>query len=88
MIHVRVLYSGDVQGVGFRARARRIAGGHAVAGFVKNLPDGRVELAAEGERDAVRAFLDDVADELGGHVREATQTERSPQGLADFRIER
>ena len=41
-------YSGHVQGVGFRATAYSIASGLAVTGYVRNLPDGRVQLVAEG----------------------------------------
>lgn len=52
-----VYYSGDVQGVGFRATAERIARGYPVTGWVKNLSDGRVQLVAEGPGDAVQAFL-------------------------------
>jgi acylphosphatase len=43
-----VFYSGLVQGVGFRYTTQRIAQQHAFAGFVRNLPDGRVQLVAEG----------------------------------------
>ena len=43
---VHVIYSGQVQGVGFRYTTSRIAAGHAVVGFVKNLTDGTVELVA------------------------------------------
>jgi acylphosphatase len=50
---VRVLVSGDVQGVGFRWYCREEATGAGVGGFVRNLPDGRVEAAFEGEPDAV-----------------------------------
>jgi acylphosphatase len=54
---VRVLYSGTVQGVGFRWRVVDSAGGRGVTGFVSNLPDGSVELVAEGERADVEKFL-------------------------------
>jgi len=56
----RVLYSGMVQGVGFRWRVVDAARGIAVTGYVKNLPDGRVELVAEGARADVERLLDAV----------------------------
>ena len=63
-------YSGRVQGVGFRYTAREVACGYEVTGFVRNLPDGRVEMAAEGEEEEVKAFLDAIkASQLGSHIR-------------------
>jgi acylphosphatase len=53
---MKVLYSGSVQGVGFRYTARAVATGFEVTGTVRNLPDGRVELAAEGARDELERF--------------------------------
>jgi acylphosphatase len=53
---MQVLYSGHVQGVGFRYTARAVAAGFEVCGTVRNLPDGRVELIAEGLRDELDAF--------------------------------
>ncbi len=53
---MRVFYSGNVQGVGFRYTARSAAAGFEVTGIVRNLPDGRVELVAEGMSDELEAF--------------------------------
>jgi acylphosphatase len=66
----RVLYSGRVQGVGFRYTARRIAGQHAVTGFVRNLDDGRVELVAEGAPAELDRLLAAIAEAMTGHIRE------------------
>ncbi|MFD0743423.1 acylphosphatase [Phytohabitans flavus] len=52
MIRRRVLVSGDVQGVFFRDTCRRVAGQQGVAGWVRNLPDGRVEAVFEAKRRA------------------------------------
>ena len=51
-----IFYSGHVQGVGFRYTMKTIAAGFEVNGTVRNLPDGRVELIAEGSRDELEAF--------------------------------
>ena len=65
-----VLYSGHVQGVGFRYSVRAVAMGFEVTGMVRNLPDGRVELVAEGEKAELEAFRRAIQDsELGGLVR-------------------
>ncbi|WP_345702088.1 acylphosphatase [Kitasatospora terrestris] len=57
MIRRRVLVSGLVQGVFFRDTCRREAAGAGVAGWVRNLPDGRVEAAFEGEPEAVERMI-------------------------------
>ena len=51
-----ILYSGLVQGVGFRYTVKSAAAGFEVTGTVRNLLDGRVELIAEGPRDELEAF--------------------------------
>ena len=55
MISLQVFYEGNVQGVGFRWSVRHAATGFDVNGWVRNLPDGRVELEVTGEEDEVRA---------------------------------
>jgi acylphosphatase len=57
-VRQRAVVSGRVQGVFFRASTRRRADELGVTGWVRNLPDGRVELAAEGPLEAVGALLD------------------------------
>ena len=52
----RFLISGRVQGVGFRYFTEAVAAREGLHGWVRNLPDGRVEAAAEGEADAVERF--------------------------------
>ena len=87
-VRKRVLYAGHVQGVGFRYTTQGIARGFPVAGFVRNLPDGRVELVAEGEADGVRAFLAAVAGRWADVVTDAVETDEPAQGLAGFTIRR
>ena len=57
-----ILYSGSVQGVGFRYTARTVAAGFEITGTVRNLPDGRVELIAEGPREELEAFRAAIRD--------------------------
>jgi len=73
----RVLYSGRVQGVGFRYTAHRIAQGLAVTGFVRNLTDGRVELFAEGPPGELTRLLDDIAAAMSGYISDA-DVQQSP----------
>lgn len=58
VVRKRVLVSGEVQGVFFRDSCQRIAEQHGVGGWVRNLPDGRVEAVFEGEPDDVERLLD------------------------------
>lgn len=62
---VHVYYSGQVQGVGFRYTARHMAKSLGLTGWVKNLPDGQVELLAEGEESVLKELLDSIRTELG-----------------------
>jgi acylphosphatase len=74
MISLQVFYEGSVQGVGFRWSVRHVAKGFDVTGWVRNLPDGRVELQATGEKDEVRAFLDRLAQsELHSLIHKQTE---------------
>src|SRR6266699_938015 len=74
MISLQVFYEGNVQGVGFRWSIRHIAKGFDVTGWVRNLPDGRVELQINGQESEARAFLDGVMQsELRAHIRKQTE---------------
>jgi acylphosphatase len=81
MERVIVLYSGRVQGVGFRATVRYLACGYDVTGTVRNLPEGRVELIAEGARAELKAFLEGItASELSGFISKQHETWSPAQG--------
>lgn len=67
---LRVVYSGRVQGVGFRYTAKTVATGFEITGTVRNLPDGRVELLAEGNRSELEAFQNAIRSEgLAGFIQ-------------------
>ncbi len=68
---LQVFYSGRVQGVGFRHTVKQVAAGYDVTGSVRNLPDGRVELVAEGEREELEVFRQGIRDAgLAGFIRQ------------------
>ena len=71
MLRRRIIYTGRVQGVGFRFSAVRAAGGHDVAGFVRNMPDGSVEVEVEGQKSEIEAFMGELAEMMSGNIREA-----------------
>ena len=69
-----VYYSGRVQGVGFRFTVRALAGRFAVAGFVRNLPDGGVHLAVEGSAGEIDRFLEAIQAEMRHYIAATQQT--------------
>ena len=75
-----VVYTGRVQGVGFRYTARAIAGRFDVCGYVRNLPDGRVELVAEGEPHDLAVFLDEVRERMAVQIRDEKVDTQPPTG--------
>ena len=60
-----------MQGVGFRYTAKIVATGFEISGTIRNLPDGRVELNAEGTRAELEAFRAAIRDEgLAGFIQD------------------
>jgi len=76
----RYHFEGRVQGVGFRYATRQITLGFDVIGWVKNLPDGSVELVLEGDEDEVIEFISELTDEspLSHHIK-SMRDETIPQ---------
>ena len=69
------LFSGRVQGVGFRYTAKTVATGFEITGTIRNLPDGRVELVAEGIPAELEAYLAGLHDAgLAGFIRDEVLT--------------
>jgi acylphosphatase len=78
-----------VQGVGFRFFAERAAKKAGVAGWVRNLPDGRVESVVEGSDDAVDRYLAELRKgPLGSRVTDVAVEERPPGNFESFEITR
>ena len=80
MVRFTVHFSGRVQGVGFRFTTVRIASGFSVAGYVMNLPDRRVRLVAEGERSELKAFVDEIENQMSGFIRDRSIDESEANG--------
>jgi acylphosphatase len=81
---MQVLYSGDVQGVGFRYTVKSVATGFDVTGTVRNLPSGGVELIAEGTRGELEAFRQAIRESgLDHFIQDENVTWMEPRG--DFR---
>ncbi len=77
---MQILYSGSVQGVGFRYTVKATASGFEVTGTVRNLPDGQVELLAEGDKQELEAFRQAIRDSgLEHFIRDEKVTWTEPQ---------
>jgi acylphosphatase len=79
----RVLYSGYVQGVGFRYATEQVASGYDVSGYVRNLGDGRVEVVVEGRPAELDAFQHGVAQAMAGHISDTEVEVSSATGGFD-----
>jgi acylphosphatase len=80
-------FSGRVQGVGFRYTAQDIARGFNVTGYVRNLPDGRVELVAEGDEAEIDRLLQSIAGRMEGFIKQRTDNDMPASGqFKDFSI--
>ncbi len=85
--HETVFFTGRVQGVGFRYTTLQVAREFEVAGFVCNLPDGRVHLEAEGRPGEVAAFIAAVEERMHGHIRKTERSARMrPAQFSGFTI--
>ncbi|MDG2128819.1 MAG: acylphosphatase [Fuerstiella sp.] len=85
----RILVTGNVQGVGFRWTTNRIAAGHPVTGFVRNLSDGRVELVVSGNEEAAADLILDVCEHFQDMIVSITEESiQLPKTIHDFTIRR
>lgn len=76
-------FSGRVQGVGFRYTTASVAESFAVTGTVRNLPDGRVELIAEGAADVIDRFIAAVQEAMAGYIDKTESADSSPTDRFD-----
>jgi acylphosphatase len=79
--HETIHFTGHVQGVGFRYTALQVAKEFEVAGFVKNLADGRVLVEVEGAPAEISTFVEALQEKMHGYVRKVERAtgRREPQ---------
>ena len=75
-----IYFSGQVQGVGFRYSTRATASRFRVTGYVRNLPDGRVELVAEASQAELDRYQAAILDAMHGYVRDVAIEEGTATG--------
>lgn len=83
MTRLTVYFEGRVQGVGFRYRTREVARRFDVTGYVRNRPDGRVELVAEGSEPELDRFVSAVEQAMGGFIHGKTVHRSAASGAWD-----
>ena len=87
MVAKHIIFIGRVQGVGFRYTAHRMAHRHQLSGFVRNLPDGTVEMFAQGSAGDIDDCIQDIKDYFGDYLRETRVQEiLTDPKYKDFRI--
>jgi acylphosphatase len=87
MVAKHIIFTGHVQGVGFRFTAYNIAHRHQLTGFVRNLSDGTVEMLAQGQPEDINDCIQDIKESFVGYMREAKIEETPPDPqYTDFKI--
>ncbi|MBL4702081.1 MAG: acylphosphatase [Phycisphaeraceae bacterium] len=84
MIRNTIYYLGRVQGVGFRYTCCECAENCVVAGYVMNLPDGRVKLVAEGEKEELKALIENISKRMSRNIH--NQTVDTSQANGEFGV--
>lgn len=85
MVRKHLWVSGRVQGVWYRGSCAEVADRLGVAGWARNLPDGRVEVVAEGQPDAVSQLVEWCwKGPPAARVTAVEELEEGPEGLAGF----
>ncbi|MBN2588712.1 MAG: acylphosphatase [Sedimentisphaerales bacterium] len=77
MIAKHIIFKGRVQGVGFRYTSYREAKRNQLTGWVRNLPDGTVEMLAQGQAKDIDDCINDIKESFGRYIRE-TQINELP----------
>jgi acylphosphatase len=84
-----IFFSGSVQGVGFRYTTHRMAIQIGLKGYVKNLPDGRVEIKVQGTKDQIQSLVLSLKNHFGGYIVNCDTTfeDKASSSFKEFTIE-
>jgi len=77
---IEAVFSGMVQGVGFRFTAKHLADRYKIKGWVMNLSDSRVKLAAQGSQKDLDSFLYALKEEFKEYIVDFQSQEKEPSG--------
>lgn len=70
MVQAHIIFSGTVQGIGFRFTVQRYALSFDLKGWVKNLSSGSVEVLVEGPKEKIEAFCRNIESSFDGYIRD------------------
>jgi acylphosphatase len=83
----KIVFSGRVQGIGFRFTALNIANRYELKGYVRNVPDNSVEMFAQGMAEMIDDCVHDLQDSFVGSISHIDIEEATPDPkITDFRI--
>ncbi len=77
-VELKAVVSGNVQGVGFRAKVKHLASQLQLTGFVRNLPNGNVEICAQGDKESLSQLLINLKKEFSAQYIQNIQSEVHP----------
>ncbi len=87
MVKAHVLYTGTVQGIGFRFTVQRFASYLGLAGWAKNLHSGHVEMLVEGDKKTIEQLLDQIEQHFQGYIRDKKVSYEDSKGeFVNFEI--
>jgi acylphosphatase len=87
MVQAHIIFSGMVQGVGFRFTVQRRALHLGLNGWVKNLPDGSVEILVDGPKETIEELCQNIEDDFEGYIQDReVQFTPAEEKLTSFRI--
>lgn len=87
MKQFHIYFSGNVQGIGFRYTAKKIAENLGITGWVQNLPDGHVELIAQGDDKTFEIFIAKLAKQFSSYIQNTNiHHQKSDENFDSFSI--
>ena len=87
MVQAHILYSGTVQGVGFRYMVQRYAVSLDLTGWVKNLPNGSVEILVNGSKENIETLCQNIEEQFGRNIKnKEIQQTTSEKEFENFQI--
>jgi acylphosphatase len=82
----KIIFYGQVQGVGFRYAVKMLAEKFNIFGWVENNEDGSVTLVAEGGEENIESLINNLKDYFQDNIKNIKESIEKDEGLIDFKI--